>query len=208
MPPTLFSYRAQSPDCQSALHSIAPLPKFLALFALCFLSDIRGLAFSAFLLFALSGFHLSTILRVRPVLAIGAFVLAVKVLSVLITFGLDWALLAVAARSGAEYCVTFFLVTLCAQAVFETTSFLELYGALESLPLIGKSVFPLMLVLSVSFIADVFGTFSKVKMAAASRGARGVRGEVQILTSALTALFFQALKKRQALLMRLNIAQV
>lgn len=119
--------------------------------------------------------------------------------------------------SGILYTIRFFITTLFAQVIFETTSVLEIKEALESLENILAKIFPpikklnlaLIISLSINFIPQIFSTWNKVKTASKARSNTKnqtlvtiVKTSLQELQTLLSCLLYQAETKRQALINR------
>ena len=225
---SLFAYRRGT----SVLHRTPALAKLAALFALCLfvfagspvtsfdelLSRqsltrlVAGLATSC-VLFALSGAHLCSIVRVRFVFAFGLFVTAVRMIHVPLFFDTG------ALAYGISYTARFFAASLASEVVFETTSSTEISEALEQLqdalarvfPPIKKTQVALVLSLAINFVPQVFATWNKVSLASRARGGDRAKDKVRVVSQEFTSLFSCLLRyaevKRMAILNRSGSCQ-
>lgn len=126
-------------------------------------------------LFFLAGANFKSLCRLRFVFIIGAMVTAVKMI------GSSGDALADGAASGFLYTARFFVSTLAAQCVFETTSMVQIQ---ESLRL------PTLVALAINFIPQIFNEWEKIKLAARARTSARTRGKA----FAAAALFLYELE--------------
>ena len=100
------------------------------------------------------------------------------------------------------FTLRFFISTLGAQCVFQTTSPLQIQECFEKIP------FGLTLSLAINFIPEIFSTWNKISLAARSRSPRkkSIRTSVRIFYAEFSSLFScmlnQAENKRRAVINR------
>lgn len=119
--------------------------------------------------------------------------------------------------AGILYTVRFFITTFTAQTIFETTSSLEIKGAVESVQDGIAHIFPplrkwnpaLVISLAINFIPQIFDTWSSVRTAARARtlsGKKSIAQAIRILyqeiQSLISCLLFKAETTRKAILNR------
>lgn len=224
---TLFAYRRGS----SVLHKAPAFAKLLFLFALCIFTYHDGMSvswnqlfswkiviktsaclFASLALFFLSGAKWNSIRQLKFVLVIGGFVTLMKLVD--FPFRLDKDALAY----GILYTVRFFISSLAAQVVFETTSSLQIKEAMESvqdgisriIPQIKKWNPALAVSLAINFIPEIFETWSKVGLAVKARTQKKSKGKIKILVQRFSTFFscllHNAQTKRMAVLNRSKIS--
>lgn len=224
----LFSYRKGN----TVLHKIPALLKIAVLFAFSFLafsgsgadslsffenpSSVIKLSASvvfAAVLFILGGCYWKAFLKMKFILFLGLFIIAVRTVSFETgNFALD----SDGFAAGLLYALRFFLSAFCAEIIYETTSGLEIKEALELLEnLISKIIPPFkklnsafVISMAINFIPLVFDTWEKVHLAAKARGSEktGIGGTVRAMYCETEALFdcllFRAETRRKAVINR------
>lgn len=221
----LFCYRKGS----TPLHKIPALIKLLIMFFLCaavfrgssqdaqdkILSSAELVQIGVCLLislsmFFLSGAHLSSLAQLRFVFVLGAFVTLIRVFSSFPDPKKEDLIF------GASYTARFFISSLCAQTVFETTSSLQIKDAIELAQNAISKAFPplkklnpaLVIALAINFIPSVFETWNKVSLAAKAREVRrkkrktSIRGLICRFSALFSCLINQAETTRKAVLNR------
>ena len=119
--------------------------------------------------------------------------------------------------AGVLYTIRFFITTLAANVIFETTSVLEIKEALESIQdFISKIIPPfkklnlaLVISLAINFIPQIFSTWNQVHLASIARSnpqnknlAQSIHNASQQLQTLFSCLLYQAEEKRKAILNR------
>lgn len=227
---TLFAYRRGN----TLLHRFPALLKLVLLMALCIyafkggflgsidkilsgsviIQTVLSLIFSV-TLFVLAGANFSSLKQLRSVLVLGFFMTVFSMMSFADgKIGIDKDGLA----SGVLWTIRFFLSTLAAVSVFETTSSLQIKEALECIengiskviPPFKKLQSALVISLAINFIPKVFATWNRVLLAGKARSPKkkGLILEIQIFFAEFKALFScllnQAETTRKAILNREN----
>lgn len=211
----------------SVMHRIPALAKLAFLFALCAFTFKNAAAASlheilsrpvvirtaicfcaSATLFILSGAKWNSLRQLGFVFVIGAFVTLTRLIHIPFWFDTDgfaW---------GVLYTLRFFITSLAAQVVFETTSSLEITAALESVQnAVAKIVPPLkkrnpalVISLAINFIPEIFNTWNKITLAANARAdkktRRSLRVFIQETSALLSCLLHHAETKRMAVMQR------
>ena len=161
--------------------------------------------------FFLSGAKWNSIKQLKFVFVIGGFVTLVKLIH--IPFWLDKDSLAY----GILYTVRFFITSLAAQVIFETTSPLQIQNALEVIqegiskiiPPVKKWNPALTISLAINFIPEIFETWNKVELAVKARTQKNSKWKTEILIQKFSTFFscllYNAETKRMAVLNRSKI---
>ncbi|MGN0729540.1 CbiQ family ECF transporter T component [Treponema sp.] len=220
---SLFSYRKGT----SVIHRLPPAVKLCALFILCIFVysggtsvsweelfstgiALRILGFLAlgFAAFFLSGAKWNSLLQLKFVFVIGGFVTLLKLADIPFRLNKD------ALAYGILYTARFFITSLAAQIVFETTSPLQIQNTLEHLqsgiakiiPQIARLNPALTVSLAINFIPEIFSTWSRVELAVKARMPGKSKASIRILSQQLTTflscLLHSAEIKRMAVLNR------
>ena len=137
-------------------------------------------------MFFLAGANFKSLAALRFVFVIGAMVTAVKMI------GSGAGALKDAAASGFLYTARFFVSTLAAQCVFETTSMVQIQETLR---------LPLVVSLAINFIPQIFSEWEKIKLAARARTSakrrKSVVGAAILFLYELQALLLAMLQKAE-----------
>ncbi len=227
---TLFAYRSTP----SLLHKVPSLIKLIYVFAFCIAAFSGGTpqnlteaysfplllrtgicTFLSLLTWILAGFHFSTIKNTKFVIFIAilfAIFRCYKFENETFIFpdydGLCFA---------GIFSIRFFITTLTAQCVFETTSSLEIQITFETMEkIIGKIIppfkklkFALTLSLAINFIPQIFSTWNKISLAAKARSpqknspVKFIRNYYLQFTALFSCLLKQAEEKRSAAINRM-----
>lgn len=220
---SLFAYRRGN----SVLHSIPPIAKLTFLFVLCIFTYKGGMSvswealfsleiivkisicfFVSLALFFLSGANWNSLKQLKFVFVIGGFVTLVKLIHFPFWFDKD------SLAYGILYTVRFFITSLAAQVIFETTSPLQIQDALELvqngiskiIPQVKKWDPALTISLAINFIPEIFETWNKVELAINARTQKRRKIEVMIqkFSTFFSCLLDKAETKRMAVLNRRN----
>lgn len=239
----LFAYRRGD----TPLHRIPALVKLIVLFSVCIAAFAGGSPDSvaeiteralivrtavcfllSVLLFILGGCHFCSLKNLLFVLALGAAVIVFRTLGIpqspteqqlayIVTVLPGVRLNLNGCAAGILYTVRFFITTFTAQTIFETTSSLEIKGAVESVQDGIAHIFPplrkwnpaLVISLAINFIPQIFDTWSSVRTAARARTlsgkksiAQAIRKLYQEIQSLISCLLFKAETTRKAILNR------
>lgn len=221
---SLFAYRKGN----SVLHRIPSAVKLALLFLLCiftykgemciswqelFSSKIiaknASCFFASVTLFFLSGANWKSVKQLKFVFVIGGFVTAVKLVHFPFWFDKD------SLAYGLLYTVRFFITSLAAQVIFETTSPLQIQDTLEQaqngiskiIPQIKKWNPALAVSLAINFIPEIFETWNKVELAVNARVQKKWNVEIMIqkFSTFFSCLLSNAETKRMAVLNRSNL---
>lgn len=242
----LFAYRRGN----TPLHKTPALIKLIVLFSLCiitfaggtpdsvseimahtFLFRTAGCFLLSVLLFILGGCYFRSLKNLLFVLFLGAAVIIFRTLGIpqsptekqlayIVTVLPGVRLNLNGCAAGILYTVRFFITTFTAQTIFETTSSLEIKGAVESVQDGIARIFPplkkwnpaLVISLAINFIPQVFDTWNSVRTAARARTPSGkksiaktIRIAYQEIQSLISCLLFKAETTQKAILNRESV---
>lgn len=221
---SLFAYRRGN----SVLHKIPSVAKLAFLFIFCIFTYKGEMFvswqelfswkivvknaicfFASAMLFFLSGANWNSIKQLKFVFVIGGFVTLVKLIHFPFWFDKD------SLAYGILYTVRFFITSLVAQVIFETTSPLQIQDALELvqngiskiIPQIKKWNPALVVSLAINFIPEIFETWNKVELAVNARTQKKWKLEIiiQKFSTFFSCLLSNAETKRMAVLNRSNL---
>lgn len=227
----IFSYR----NGNSVLHRIPALIKILLLVAICLFVFFGENSFSTldeffsgkafvclcscgfvlFVLHVLSGFRLSSLVKMKFVVFYSLFVFAFRSWKFSDEGILCWDV------EGLWFCglytVRFFVAAFASELIYETTSLLEIKSALEDVEIFFARIIPplkkvrlsFLLALAMNFIPEIFALWTRVRIASRSRSQKKISliRFVQVINKETECLFSclirSAENKRKAILNRM-----
>ena len=223
MSKTLFSYSNK----KTLLHKIPALLKLVFTCVFCFfvfgnlfpksslsaekVQSIKILISSCFAIFlwiiSKSGFQ--AFIKLKLVLILGLVFTLFKGFSLKSPCFIDIQL----AKEGLLYSYNFFITTLVALLLFETTTMLEIQNDLMKIPVLNKTKIPLILVITISFFPEIFSTWQEISLATIARTPnikqistkRKIQITVHKLSSLISCMLMKAEIKRKALVSRKTI---
>lgn len=215
----MFCYRNRN----SILSKIPALAKLIFIFVLCIsvFMDCRweklklGICFFlTVILFILGKCNFKTVTAMKYVLTIGTLILLLRSF----TYTPEASINVEGFWSGVEYTVRLFITALACQIIFETTSPMQIQGALESVEYTVAKIVPpvkkihaaLLISLAINFMPMVFETWNKIQRASLARSRKtrnpfiAIRNSMAQFEALFSCLLFKAEIKRRAILNRGN----
>lgn len=213
--PALFAYRKGD----SIVHRIPPLVKLIMLCVICartFSRSVYGGIFDEFcsgytvlwlrtlfyffiqsVLFFAARTPLASLKKLKFVFTIGAMIAVLRLIPSRVGSAEYYAFDLNALVSSMLYVFRFFVTSASALIVFETTSRLEIFDAFNSIEKKATKFFPavkrfkiaLTLSITISFIPEIFASWSDINLAAAARSEHGKKS-ISCFFRNITAEFF------------------